>query len=150
MYEGLRSQEAFNSNWNFWWELTLQVRVIFFSWDLNMPCTKNNEYGFQTKIMILNVFHYWSRTLKTVWKSVLVSLFFIVYSTPTRNIFLSRGLKCFCFLQLGARKFQISWGPSVLGEPNFHFRRSRVGLFSSIKPSMTNHVNSRIVGKLSV
>ena len=46
-------------------------------------------------------------------------------------------------------KFQISWGPSVLVGPNFFFGREGARPFSSIKPPITNHVNSRIVdGKI--
>ena len=37
------------SNWNFGWELSLQVRLIFFRWDLKTCCIKKSEYESQTK-----------------------------------------------------------------------------------------------------
>ena len=38
----------------------------------------------------------------------------------------------------------MSWGPSVLKGCNFLLGRGKLRLFSSMKPSQTNHVNSRI------
>ena len=42
-------QEGPKSIWDFWWELSIQVGVVFFSWDLKTPCMKNSEYESQAK-----------------------------------------------------------------------------------------------------
>ena len=50
---------------------------------------------------------------------------------------------------LGLGRFQISWGPFVLGRLSCLFGERRARPFYSMKLSMTNHVNSRIVdGKI--
>ena len=73
----------------------------------------------------------------------------IFTSLPT-NIFFVGGAKFFfvsCSKGLGI--FQISWGPSLLGGPNFLFGIGGTRPFSSIKPSITNHVDSKTVdGKI--
>ena len=42
-------QERLRSNWDFGWELALQVGVIFFRWDLKTPCIKISEQKSQAK-----------------------------------------------------------------------------------------------------
>ena len=40
------------SNWDFGWELVLQVEMIFIRWDLKTHSIKRSEYKSQTKKMI--------------------------------------------------------------------------------------------------
>ena len=116
---------------------------------------KNSEFKSQTQTVIPIAFstisHFWSPTLTTFRQPVYVSLFFMVYtSSPHPQTFSLWGLKSFlsCSQELG--KFQISWGPFLLGGFNFLFWRGRWARpFSPIEPSMANHVNSRTVeGKI--
>ena len=125
-------QEGLRSNQDFGWELAIQVGVIFFRWDLKTLCVKNSEYESQAKKMILIVLstisHFWSPTFTYFWQSVFLSLFSMVYNPRYPEIFL-----CACCSQeLG--RFQISWGPSVLGDL-ISFLRLGAKPFSSIKPS---------------
>ena len=57
-------QEGLNSNWDFGWELALQLGVIFFRWDQETPCIKTTDYKSQAKIMFLVVIstmpYFWS------------------------------------------------------------------------------------------
>ena len=71
---------------------------------------------------------------------------------PPIDIFFVGTRTFFRILQLGSGKISNSLGTVCIEGPNFNFWEI-VGLgdrsFSSIKPSMTNHVNSRIVdGKI--
>ena len=78
---------------------------------------------------------------------ICVLIFHGIYSTPTPPTNISfMGANFFLSCSKGLGKFQISWGPLVLGGPNFLFGRK---VFFSLKPSMANHVNLRKVnGKL--
>ena len=72
-----------------------------------------------------------------------------IFCPWTTNIFL-RGLKIFFIsCSQGLRKSQISWDHVYWGDLIFFLGEGGAGPFSSMKPSMTNHVNSRIVdGKM--
>ena len=91
-------------------------------------------------------FYHVSILVPTPYKFLLVCLCILVFHgiyhpPPTTKIFLYLVAK-------GWENFKNSWGPSVLGETNILFG-SEARPFSSIKPSMTNRVNSRIVeGKI--
>ena len=105
------------------------------------------------RIIISTIYQFWSPTLTTFWQSVFVPLFSMVYSPPNYKYISLWSIKLLFVSQgQGLRKFQISLGPSVSGGPNFLFARGgRVSPFASIKPSVTNHINSRIVMvKLSI
>ena len=80
---------------------------------------------------------------------ICIVIFHGIYSPLTTNIFFCGGIIFFSVpCSQGLRIFQISWGPSVFGGSNFLFERG-ARPFSSIKPSMTTHVNSRTVdGKI--
>ena len=43
------------SNWDFVWELVLQVEMIFIRWDLKTCSIKSSEYKSQTKKIISTV-----------------------------------------------------------------------------------------------
>ena len=97
------------SNCNFEWELALSVGVIFFMWDLKTFFIKYSEYESQTKKVIPNVVstisHFLSPTLTTLWLSVFLSLFSLVYTPPPPPLTPTR---------LG--KFQIFWALLFLGD----------------------------------
>ena len=84
--------EGPRSNWDFGWELALQVRVIFFRWDLKTPCIKNREYKSQAKkvvlILISTISHFWSPNNFLV---VFVSLFSMVDTPHYWQIFFGGG-----------------------------------------------------------
>ena len=100
-------------------EMALQVGLVFFRWDLKSPCITF-----------------------VVFNCILI-LHGIYSPAPQLQIFFWWGLKIFVIsCSQGLGKFQISWGP------NFHFGRG-LGAGAAIffhKPSMTKHVNTRIVG----
>ena len=139
-------QEGLRSDWDFGWELVLQVEVMFFRWDQKTPCVKNSEYESQTSKMILTLIstipHFWSPALTTYVSLYLYPYFPWYILPPPPTIFFSVGLKVFyisCSQGLGA------------GGPVFLFGRRGIRPFSSIKPLLTSHVNSRIVeGKICV
>ena len=130
-------QEGLRSNRDVDQVLAPQVGMIFSRWDLKAPCIKNSEYEFQTNkqkipIVISTISHFWSPTLTTVWQSVFVSSFSIIYApTPyTQKYSFLRGLNFFfvsCSQELG--KFQIFWRTSKLWGPNLHFGRGGRSLF---------------------
>ena len=84
-------QEGLRSDWDFGWELVLQVEVMFFRWDQKTSCVKNSEYKSQTSKMILSLIstisHFWSPTLTTLCQFVFVSLFSMVYTPPSPHNF---------------------------------------------------------------
>ena len=106
----------------------------FFRWDLKTPCIRSSKYETQTKKLILTVistiFHFWPPTLTTFRQSVFVSLLSMVYTVLPlpRNIFLL-GLQIFLYLLAMGRDNFKSWGPSILGRPNFLFGRRGLGHF---------------------
>ena len=139
----------------FGWELALQIGVIFFKCDLKTLCIKNNEYKSQAKkmiqVVISTISHFWFLDPITFWQPVFVPLFSMVYTPPTLKYFLQRGLRrAQSFLCLVARDWEdfkfwgylLYWGDLI----SFLEEGARP---SSIKPSMNNHVNQKIVdGKI--
>ena len=129
-------QEGLRSNRNFGWELALQV--IFFRWDLKTPYIKNSEYESQDLKQKKNdsdrnfynssFFVPYHNNLLVVHICILI--FHGVYSPLTTKIFLQGEGGYFfvpCSYELG--RFQICWGPSVLGGPNFLFGRWGYAMF---------------------
>ena len=86
---------------------------------------------------------------KFVVVCICIVIFHGIHSPLPTNIFLWGAKYFFVSCSQGLGILQSSWGPSALGGPNFLFQRRGARPFSSIKPSMTNHVNSRTVdGKI--
>ena len=117
--------------------------VVFFRWDLKTPGIKTREYESQAKKGSDCNFYSFS-LLVPCSNTFLVPctctlIFHSINSHLPTTIFLCEGLISFffffvsCSYELG--KFQISWGPSVLGGPNFLFGRGVGRPISSIKPS---------------
>ena len=110
--------------------------MVFFRWDLKTGWIKNSEYESQTKKVILIVIY----TISHFWSPTLTTLFSIVYTAlSTNKYFFCRGS------YLLARNWE-----------NFKFLGDLISIlggetlpFSTIKPSMTNYINSRIIdGKI--
>ena len=74
----------------------------------------------------------------------------MVYILPLNHKYFFVGAQNFFhILQPRAGEISDFLGPCLLRGPNFLFRGGGAGPFSSMKPSVTNHVNSRIVdGKI--
>ena len=94
------------SNWDFGWELAIQLGMIFFRWDFKTPCIKHSEYKSQAKkkmIWIVILF-----TLTNFWQSLFVSLFPMVYTPLYPQIFFCRGLifVCVCVVARGWADFK--------------------------------------------
>ena len=125
--------------------------LIFFRWDLKTPCIKNSEYKSHAKkkkkipIVISTISHFWSPTLTNLWYSVFVSLFSLVYTPPYPRIFFFCGGLIFFLSYLVAR----GWKYYRFLVDLLLFWEKGAWPFSSIKPSVTNYVNSRTVdGKI--
>ena len=145
-------QEGLRSNWNLNFELALQVGVIFFRWDLKTHYKKivNTNLEPKNNFDCFSLLVPYSNNFLVICICILI--FHGIYS-PHPQIFFFVGTRTFFrILQLGSGKISNSLGTVCIEGPNFNFWEI-VGLgdrsFSSIKPSMTNHVNSRIVdGKI--
>ena len=133
----VRIQERIRSNQDFGWVLACQVVVIFFRWDLKTPSIKSSEYISQAKKKKDSHCNFNNFSLLVpqpdnfvVVGCVSVSLFSMVYTPPSPQIFFLWGAKFFftsCSQGMGI--FQISWGLSVLGGPNFLSGRGGLGHF---------------------
>ena len=114
-------QEGLRSNWDFGWELALQVGVVFVRQDLKTPCIKNSEYKSQAK-KIDSDCNFYNFSLLVPYPNkflvvyVCILIFHGIYSPQPTNVFLW-GTKFFVCVSCrqGLGRFQISWGPSVLG-----------------------------------
>ena len=109
--------------------------MIFFRWDLKTPFIKNSEHKSQIQIR----------------GSLYFYLYFPWYIPPNPQIFFYGELKfVFVSCSKGLGIFQISWRPSVLGVL-ISILGEGARPFSSIRPSMANHVNSKeqLMAKLS-
>ena len=112
----------------------LQVEVTFFRWDLTTPCIKNSECKSQEKKTDPDCNFYNFSLLvsypdKFVVVCICIVIFHCIYSCLLTNIFLweAKFFLISCSQVLGI--FQISWGPSVLGFPNFLFGGGGLGHF---------------------
>ena len=114
------------SNWDFGWELALQVGVIFFRWDLKTLCIKNSEYKSQAKnpkkhdpdCNFYNFSLFVPYPNKFVVVFICIVIFHGIYSPiPTNIFFLWQAKFFFVSCSQGLGIFQISWGLSVLGVP---------------------------------
>ena len=104
---------------------------------MKTPCIKISQYKSQAKkkkipIVISTI----SLLVPYPNKFVVVCICIVIFCGGLNFFFVSCGL--------GLGIFQISWGPSVLGVL-ISFLGEGARPFCSIKPSMTNHVNSRTV-----
>ena len=110
--------------------------MIFFRWDLKTGWIKNSEYESQTKKVILIVIY----TISHFWSPTLTTLFSIVYTPLSTNKY---------FFCRGSYHLARNW-------ENFKFLGDLISIlggetlpFSTIKPPMTNYINSRIIdGKI--
>ena len=116
--------------------------------NLKQKKNKNKKNKKMIPIVISIISHFWPPTLTTSWYSVFVSLFSMAY-TPHSQIFFLWGKKKNSYLVArGWENFKflgdlLYWGELIC------FLGEGVTPVSSIKPSVTNHVNSRIVdGKI--
>ena len=94
---------------------------------------------------------FWSLTLTNMWQSVFVLLFSMVYIPPTNKYFFVCGAKFFlCVLQLGAGNISNFLGTfCIMNGVLISSLGGGARPFSSIKPSITNQLNSRTVdGKI--
>ena len=109
-------QKGLRSNWDFGWELALQVEVIFFSCDLKTPCMKDSKYESQAKNDSDCNFYSFSLLVsypkKILVVCICILIFHGIYSSQPQIYFFCEGLIFFHVLQLGPGK--IFWGASVL------------------------------------
>ena len=147
-------QEGLRLNRNFGQELALQV-VIFFRWDLKTPYVKNSEHESQDlkqkndsdcNFYNSSFFVPYHNNLLVVYICILI--FHGIYSPLTKKIF-CRGRGTFlCLVATSWEDFKFV-GNLLYWEDLISFLGEGTMLCSSIKPPMTNRVNSRRVdGKI--
>ena len=123
----------------------------FFQVGLENFLYKNSEYESQQKNDYKCSFYNFSLLVpypnNFLVVCICILIFHGIYSPPSQptNIFLWRAKNLLFDLYLGAWKNSNFLGPFRLGGTLFLFWQRGVRSFSSIKPSMTNHVNSRTV-----
>ena len=113
---------------------TLGGRLIFFSWDMKTPCLKNSKYKSQAKkngsdFNFCNFSLLAPYTITNFWQSVFVSLFSMVYTPLYPQMFFLWVATFVCVCVSCSQGLGISWGPSVLGGPNFILGRGGLGDF---------------------
>ena len=92
------------SNWDFGWELAIQLGMIFFRWDFKTPCIKHSEYKSQAKKkkdLDCNFVH----PNKFLVVSIFILIFHGLYSPIPTNIFL-QGANFLCVVARGWEDFK--------------------------------------------